>query len=186
MPATPPPLSELARGDSAFGRNAADTAYRDLGAQWMSLGASSLAPTPLQGDSFVIKPATLSPGGAQYLRIVDPLNLASHAFNRRLALWKPRGSRYEISDESTVFARAVRNAIYAISTAPWPTPAHVGIARLAVSMRAEMSELHTITHVSPNMRAARVHAFTHQRALVAHAGSIARRALGVPELTPDK
>jgi len=175
-----PQLSDLRYGELAV--NGAPPSYADLYSSWMSENGHSLAPSTLQNDSFTVRPATLSPAGQQYLRIIEPANTSTNTFTAQLARWTNGTPRSHITSATATYANALRASIRVLAGSQWPTGAEHAISAFIRGRRTLLAYVQTGASISPTGIAAWRSGFNGLPLVNGLAHEI-RRALNVPEYT---
>jgi hypothetical protein len=95
--------------------------YAKLYSAWMSVNGSSLAPTPLQDDSFTLGRGTVSAAGARYLHIATPEDVATETFVAEFARWTAKTPYSQVESASSRFVAALRRNTQAFASDRWPT-----------------------------------------------------------------
>ena len=104
--------------------------------QWMTLGPHrGLAPTPLTGDGFVLRPRTLGAPARHYLRLVTPVSQALAHLTAQIV--DPAAATLAARVRSSVQAltRALSTADTGLTQASWPAAARPHIAALVAADR---------------------------------------------------
>jgi hypothetical protein len=159
-------------------------AYTDMYSQWMSANGSSLAPSPLQHDSFTLRATTVSAAGEQYLHIAEREDAATQTFLAQLAGWSPNTPRSQIASASETLLAVLRSNVYVLAHSRWPTRAHAMIASLIDADHVVLLDLRAVRSTPATGLAAWISRFARDVAAIGDAGHMIRRALYLPELAP--
>lgn len=164
--------------------NSSTPAYGDLYSQWLSANGKNLAPTPLDHDSFTLRPATVSSAGAKFLHIVAREQAAGVKFDGQVSQWNARTSRSQIVSESSTYGTALRSNIQAFSRARWPTGARALVHSLISRLRALLTHVHNPPFPSSALLASWKSVWTHEVASASRSAHMLRRTLNVPDNAP--
>jgi hypothetical protein len=149
----------------------------------MSAPRTSVAPSPISGDSFTLgKAPTPSAAGAQFLRIAGPEDAAANAFYARVAGWRANAPYSQVAPQSARFATALRENIDSLARASWPAPAQAAVRSLITDMRSLLGHVVLPTSASRQALAAWRSALAREGEAesVNGAGDTVRRILNVP------
>ena len=105
---------------SGLAVNSRSPTYASLYSTWMSVNGVSLAPTPLAGDAFSLRRATVSPAGQYYLRIAAPRNAALEASGSEFERWTTKTPYTKIVSASSSLIAWLRLEIHALTNARLP------------------------------------------------------------------
>jgi hypothetical protein len=179
--ATPyPRLSDVRM--TGVAANGAPPRYRDLYAQWMSVGATNLAPTPLRGDAFTIAPGVITASGRRYLEIARPQNVAARRIDTAEARWTRQTPTRAIRSVTARAAASERAYADRLARAMWPAAAREPIGKLVREVRVEAGIFAAAASHPPadlTMWRLQFAGLTPTLLRLAHA---VRRALHLPEL----
>ncbi|MGA2471698.1 MAG: G1 family glutamic endopeptidase [Solirubrobacteraceae bacterium] len=165
--------------------NSAAPRYADLYSGWMSEDGTNWAPTPLRNDSFRLQRASVSAAGAQYLRIIKPMDAASRKFFGLAGAWTARTPRKQIAAETSTYAAVLRNTSSALRRSAWPSSVRQLVGLLAADQLANASRWRAMTSLAPSRRAAAVSKLLPVYGNPDNHGHLVRRALHIPEITPQ-
>jgi hypothetical protein len=164
--------------------NSTTPSYADLYSLWMSTDGTYLAPSALHHDSFTLRRATVSPSGAQYLRIATGADVATVTFTSRMSLWTAATTRAQIASACSSFATALRDSIHAFRRARWPTRVRGLVDLLVRDSQAVLDDTLSAVPVSAAGLAAWRSRWARDAAGIGSAAHLAKRALGLPEIRP--
>jgi hypothetical protein len=168
--------------------NSAPPTTAELSALWMSVGGSSVAPSPLHADSFTLARAPkVSAAGAQYLRIASPEDAAANAFFGQFARWTASHRYSQIAPASAKFAAVLRHNIDALAHARWPASAEGPVRSLIKDTRSLLQRVGLPPPGSRGALAAWRSALTHETEAegASRAEDVVRRILNVPFVPAD-
>ncbi len=94
--------------------------YASLYSTWMSVNGVSLAPTPLAGDAFALRRATINSAGEQYLHIGALRSTAAQTFWSELERWTAKTPYVEIASASSRLIASLRSDVRALGAARLP------------------------------------------------------------------
>jgi hypothetical protein len=165
--------------------NSKRPSYAYLYSQWMSEDGVNWAPIPLRNDAFALTRASVSAAGARYLRIIGQVDAAGDKFSTQSASWTARTPRQRIAAELATAVAALRNGSRALRRASWPAPASQQVYSLAANLLTQISGDRAIASARPSRRAAvSSQAFPVYNGPDTY-GHLIRRALHIPEITPQ-
>jgi hypothetical protein len=156
--------------------------YTDMYAQWMSVGAANLAPTPLSDGAFSITRGVITAAGRRYLQIARPQNVVAHRIDVEEASWTARTPARRISAASATAAASERTYADRLARARWPAGAQARVSSLVAEVRLEARIFAAAARRAPASLAAwqrRLAGLTPELLRLAHG---VRRALHLPEL----
>jgi hypothetical protein len=171
---------------TSFRRLAVDSippAYTALYSQWMSANGSSLAPSPLQRDSFTLQEATVSSAGEQYLDIAKSEDAATLALLAQLGEWSPTTPRPQIASASRALLSALRGDASALARYPWPARVRGLVASLVRADDAMLTDLEAVKSTPASGLTAWISRFERDAA-IGDTGHMIRSALDLPEPGP--
>jgi hypothetical protein len=162
--------------------NGAAPRYGDMYAQWMSVGAMNLAPTPLHGGAFTIAPRVITAAGRRYLQVARPQNVAARRIDTAEAGWTDRTPPRAIRSVAARAAASERAYADGLARAPWPAAAREPIARLLREVRMEAGIFAAAaSHPPADLTAWRLQ-FARLTPTLLRLAHEVRRALHLPEL----
>jgi hypothetical protein len=183
--ATPyPRLSDVRM--TGVAANGAPPRYGDVYAQWMSVGALNLAPTPLRGDAFTIAPGVITAAGRRYLEIARAQNIAARRIDTSEAGWTERTPAREIRSVSARAAASERAYADGLARATWPAAAHGAMGSLVRQVRVEAGIFAAAARRAPTNLAAWRERFAGLTPALLRLTHEVRRALHLPELVPGQ
>jgi hypothetical protein len=148
----------------------------------MSVNGVFLAPTPLEGDAFALRRATVSTAGEAYLHIGDPKSTALETFGSELERWTAKTSHAEIASASSGLIAWLSGEIRTLANARVPKAGGSLVRLLIDKLDAMIERVRTPALMSPTAltlwKSALIHA-SDEAHYVAH---LLLRALGLPEL----
>ena len=156
--------------------------YADMYAQWMSVGATNLAPTPVRDGAFSITRGVITPAGRRYLKIVRPQNIAARRSDREEASWTARTPPREIRSASAAAAASESAYANALVRTHWPGAAQGLVQSLVRQVRAQAALFTAAARRAPasvTVWRRRVASLTPELRRLAHR---VRRALHLPEV----
>ncbi len=162
--------------------NGAVPEYARLHSQWMTVNDENLGPSPLIHDSFLLNPVTLSAAGAHYLRIADEFNPHLDAFRAALN-WKTAPDLAQLESARRALVIALTRNISELKTTTWPA-ASVGYVRALIERTQQLLASAENMPTSPQQLNAWRQTCNAIQQTIGVAGQAARRALGVPQLSP--
>ena len=162
--------------------NGAPPRYRDMYAQWMSVGAMNLAPTPLRGDAFTIAPAVIAAAGRRYLEIAGSQNIAARRIDTVEAGWTERTPARAIRSIERRCRRVERAYATGLAHTTWPAAARQVIASLVSHVRVEARMFAVAARRAPARLSAWRRPFAPLTPALLHLAHEVRRALHLPEL----
>jgi hypothetical protein len=162
--------------------NGAAPRYGDMYAQWMSVGTTNLAPTPVHGDAFTIASGVITAAGRRYLEVVRPQNIAARRIDTAEAGWTARTPPNTISSVTARAAGSERAYAKALARAPWPAAAREPIARLLREVRIEAGIFAAAASHPPVDLTAWRRQFARLTPTLLRLAHAVRRALHLPEL----
>jgi hypothetical protein len=162
--------------------NGAPPRYGDMYAQWMSVGALNLAPTPLRGDAFTIAPGFTTAAGRRYLEIARLHNLEARRIDAAEAGWTERTPSREIRSVSARAAASERAYAARRPAGRWPTAAQSAIGMLVHGVRVEAGIFGAAARRAPTNVVAWHQQFARLSPTLLRLAHEIRRALHLPEL----
>lgn len=164
--------------------NSTPPAYGDLYSTWMSANGVYWAPTPLRGDSFTLRKATVTPAGSQYLSIANSEDLATLTFTHGLSDWTTKTSRSQITAARSAFSAALAENMRALAAAGFPPRARNATNSLIKA--AQVVAEHTRSPVPSSEPGINSWRLTWQRYALAigNTAHVLKRVLGLPEIRP--
>jgi Peptidase A4 family len=105
---------------SGLAINSATPAYASLYSTWMSVNGVFLAPTPLAGDAFALRRATINSAGEQYLHIGALKSTARQTFWSELERWTAKTPYITIASASSRLVASLRSDVRALAAARLP------------------------------------------------------------------
>jgi len=156
--------------------------YRDMYAQWMSVDAMNLAPTPLRGDAFTIAPEVITAAGRRYLEIARPQNVSARRIDTAEARWTNGTPAREIRSASAAAATSETGYAERLALGTWPAAARPAIASLVRHVRAEARLFAAAAQRAPADLPAWRRRFTALAPILLRVAHEVRRALHLPEL----
>lgn len=177
-----PRLSEV--GFRRLAINGSVPRYAELYSTWMSVNNGYWAPTPLRGDSFTLRRATVSSTGAQYLHISTPEDVASEAFVARAARWTAKTPYSQIESASSSFIVVLHSNIRAFARAQWPTHVRSLTHSLIDDIQVLIEGSRPPVILSPAELAAWRSRWAHDAQAVSNVAHETKRDLGLPEIRP--
>jgi hypothetical protein len=166
--------------------NTVAPAYADVYSLWMSANGRSLAPSPLQHDSFTLRQAQVSTVGEQYLRIAEREDTATQAFFAQLAQWSPSTPRSQLAAASEALLTVLRDNFETLAHSRWPARVHGPLASLIDAANVLLADLAAVRSTPATGLVAWISRFERDAAVIGDAGHTIRRALDLPELEPSR
>jgi hypothetical protein len=164
--------------------NGTEPAYAALYSLWLSLpGGVNLAPTPLVGDQFSLRPAKVSRLGERYLRDVTPDDLAQFALQSQMTHWTAATSSPQAARQAAVVAHAANTSSQLLTTQRWPAALGLDIRAVAASLLRLAAFLRLASDLTPARRAVWEANLLREEQAELNAAHRVRRALGLPEHT---
>jgi hypothetical protein len=162
--------------------NAAAPATERLYSTWMTVRGHELAPTPLSGGSFTLRPATITPAGARYLRIASAVNGAVRHYEFSLAHWLARQPRARIGAATASYAAVVRNALAELAGRRWPASAQPLVDALIAANRSNLAATPSPVTIPPAGRRAWTIAWEQRSASASRIAHRLHSVLGLPDI----
>jgi hypothetical protein len=162
--------------------NSARPEYASLYSTWMSVNGASLAPTPLIGDAFALRRATVSAAGEDYLHVAGPSSTALETFGSELERWSTKTPYTEIASASSRLIASLRRETLALTHARLPKRVN-RLDRLLIAKLAAMVErAHPPAVMSPTTLAVWKSSLVRSGGAAHYAAHLLLRALGLPDL----
>jgi hypothetical protein len=152
-----------------------------LYSRWMSENGRYLAPTPVIGDTFVLRDRTLSVAGERYLRIVSSLNSTTEWFYARISSGTERDPQIERDRERLLSTYQI--TIGQLRRAAWPA----NVQDLIDTLVQQNQTLVAQTRLLPASGELKTWAYAWyaQTEAAAATGQAIRRTLDVPPTGPN-
>jgi hypothetical protein len=167
---------------SGLAVNAKPPTYASLYSTWMSVNGISLAPTPLAGDAFTLRLATISAAGDHYLHIGALSSNALDRFGAEFEHWTTKTPYTEIASASSRLIASLRLQTGALANARLPEPASGLVPSLIGKLDAMIERAHPPA-VNSSSALTRWKSSLINSAEAAHyVAHLLLRALGLPEL----
>lgn len=151
---------------------------------WLATPEGLLAPTPLGRDSFTLRPTTIDAVGAQYLRIVAPMDDAAFKYQNAYWGWHDRrGSWQLLRADTRAYALRMEETVRSLLTARWPSSVR---PRVEVVARASAGYVHLVAGMpaaEPSKQGHFVEAWFRKSEAVSEATHALRRELHLPDPT---
>jgi Peptidase A4 family len=167
---------------SGLAVNSKPPTYASLYSTWMSVNGISLAPTPLAGDAFALRQATVSPTGEYYLHIGAPRSIALEASGSEFERWTAKTPHTEIASASSSLIAWLRLEIRALASARLPKAVSTLVRLLIGKLNVMIKQARPPAVMSPT-------SFTIWRSSLIRSSEAAHyvahlllRELGLPEL----
>lgn len=156
--------------------------YADLYSSWMSVDEGNLAPSPPHGDSFMLRRATVSTIGAQYLHIATRDDLASETFSAASTRWTPKTpyARMESASSRFIVALGINNRAFA--SARWPTQVRGLVEALIGTTRLLLEDSRPPALVSSGGLSSWRSRWAHASEAVYSVAHVIKRTLNLPEI----
>jgi hypothetical protein len=162
--------------------NAVAPSYAHLYSTWMSISGAYQAPSPLRGDSFQLRPATLTSAGKHYLSLRIGESRAAQQFGYELERWTANTPHKTLETAASRLVAALSNEIHALRTASLP-PIVKGISTsLARKLNAIVLQAQLSSRMSPSTFDYWRAQLTNEAFEALYTGHLLRRQLGLPEL----
>jgi hypothetical protein len=174
-----PKLSTV--GMHALTVNGAGPSYRDMFAQWMSLPARDLAPTPLSDDAFTITSGVVTAAAARYLKIAHAQNVNARRLDVEAARFTAHSPPREIQRVSGEGAAMQRSYVDGLEHAAWPAAARGPISSLVREVRVQIGMFAAAAQQAPASLAAWRGEFVALQPPLLKLAHQVRRALRLPE-----
>jgi hypothetical protein len=175
-----PRLSEV--GFRQIAVNGRVPIYADLYSSWMSVDEGNLAPSPLHGDSFMLRLATVSAIGAQYLHIATRDDIASETFSAASTRWTTKTPYSQLESVSSRFIVALRINNRAFASARWPTQVRDLVEVLIGTTRLLLEDSRPPALVSPGGLAVWRSRWAHASEAAYSVAHVIKRTLNLPEI----
>jgi hypothetical protein len=173
--------------ESGFRRlavNGKAPSYADLYSSWMSVHEGNLAPSPPRGGSFMLRRATVSSLGAQYLHIATRDDVAIETFVAGSTRWTTKTPYSQIKSVSVRFIAVLSTNSQAFTDVRWPAP----VRGLVHSLIADIGVLREYSRPPALVSSAELASWRSRWAHDAEAiNSVAhsiKRTLNLPEIRP--
>lgn len=162
--------------------NSAAPAYASLYSTWMSVNGVFLAPAPLARDAFVLRRATISAAGADYLHIGDPRSTALETFGSELEHWTTKIPPTKIASASSRLVDWLSHEIRALANVQLPKAAS-SLARLLIGkLYAMLERARPPAVMSPTALRVWKSSLIRDSDAAHYVAHLLLRALGLPEL----
>jgi len=181
-PSPYPRLSES--GFRHLAVNGKAPSYADLYSSWMSVHEGNLAPSPLHGDSFVLRRATVSSLGAQYLAIATRDDVASETFVAGFARWTTKTPYSQIESASVRFSGALSSNSRAFTKVRWPAPVRGLVHSLIADTGVLLEDSRPSALVSSAELAGWKSRWAHGAEAITGVAHAIKRTLNLPEIRP--
>ena len=156
--------------------------YARLYSEWMSAGASLLAPSPLHGDAFSLHPASVGAAGARFLQIGARVDAATRMLVAASNGWSGATQYSQLAATSARFIAVLDQQARALAGTRWPARARAPMQSLIRSLEALGGLARPPAVVSPTGLSAWRSALDAGVVAVVGDEHLVRRALQVPEL----
>jgi hypothetical protein len=169
-------------GFSGLKVNSKPPTYASLYSTWMSVNGVSLAPTPLTGDAFALRRATVSAAGEHYLYIGSLSSNALDTFGAEFERWTTKTPYTEIASASSRLIASLRRQTGALANARLPKPASRLVRLLIDKLDAMIERLHPPAVSSPSALTRWKSSLIRSSDAAHNVAHLLLRALGLPEL----
>jgi hypothetical protein len=162
--------------------NSAPPAYVSLYSTWMSVNGVFLAPTPLAGDAFALRRATVSSAGEDYLHISALTGTDIETFGSELERWSTKTPYTEIASASSRLIASLRRETRALANARLPKTASRLVRLLIGKLDAMIERAHPPAVMSPTALTLWQSSLIRRSDASYYIAHLLLRALGLPEL----
>jgi hypothetical protein len=146
----------------------------------MSVPGGDLAPTPIVGGAFGVRPARLPAAAASYIRIARRLDSAAAVFGAAVARWRARTPRSSVLRQSHTFAAVLSANIRNFRRRRWPAAVRGLVRDLIVHLSALLALVEAAPSRVPRDFFAWNAAYAHNGLSVTRTARLIRRNLHGP------
>jgi hypothetical protein len=149
---------------------------------WLATGEGLLAPTPLTGDAFTLHEVTITAAGAQYLRIVAPVDAATLRLRALVEAWYKNQSGWQrLRAGEHAYGESLEQEVRELREAHWPLAVSSYVSALMRSSAAYAQRVNSLPAVSPPPHGILERAWLREAEVLGETIHAVRRTLDLPD-----